>query len=127
MHVCHAAVCLRNHSAGEVPRASVEAPWAPASLVPGPNPAARAARTGSSGAAARAKASNGWGGSLPSGVGGSGHSVIPAPRTTRTQEERAASSVWLSRTLPHLIMSELADASGKSVRLLPVAIECCEG
>ena len=24
------------------------------------------------------------------------------------------SSVWLSRTLPHLIMSELADASGKS-------------
>ena len=25
------------------------------------------------------------------------------------------SSVWLSRTLPHPIMSELADASGKSV------------
>ena len=32
MHVCHAAVCLRDHSAGEVPRASVEAPWTPGPL-----------------------------------------------------------------------------------------------
>ena len=73
MHVCHVAVCRRKHSAGEMPCASVEAPWTPASLVPGSNPAARAAGTGSSGAAAReAKASNGWGGSLPSGVGGGG-------------------------------------------------------
>ena len=71
MCVC-VAVCLWSHSAGVVPRASVEAPWTPASLVPGSNPAARAAKTGSSGAAARAKASNGWGGSLPSGVGGGG-------------------------------------------------------
>ena len=47
-----------------------------------------------------------------------GHSVIPAPCTTRTQSERAASSVWLGRTLLHLIMSELADASGKSDPLL---------
>ena len=66
------ALYLRSHSAGVVPRALVEAPWTPASLVPGSNPAARAARTGSSGAAARAKASNGWGGSLPPGVGGGG-------------------------------------------------------
>ena len=72
MHVCHVAVCVRYPIAGEVPRASVEAPWTPASLVPGSNPAARAARSGSSGAAARAKASNGWGGNLPSGVGGGG-------------------------------------------------------
>ena len=71
-HVCHVAVCMGYPIAGEVPRASVEAPWTPASLVPASNPAARAARSGSSGAAARAKASNGWGGSLPSGVGGGG-------------------------------------------------------
>ena len=71
-HVCHVAVCMGYPIAGEVRRASVEAPWTPASLVPGSNPAARAARSGSSGAAARAKASNGWGGSLPSGVGGGG-------------------------------------------------------
>ena len=71
-HVCHVTVCMGYPIAGEVPRASVEAPWTPASLVPGSNPAARAARSGSSGAAARAKASNGWGGSLPSGVGGGG-------------------------------------------------------
>ena len=32
------AVCLWDHMSGEVPRASVEAPWAPASLVPGSNP-----------------------------------------------------------------------------------------
>ena len=43
-----------------------------------------------------------------------GHSVIPTPRTTRTQYERAASSVWLSRTLLHPIMSEPADAGGTS-------------
>ena len=42
-----------------------------------------------------------------------GHSVIPAPRTTETQEP-AASSVWLSRTLLNPIMSGLADASGTS-------------
>ena len=71
-HVCHVALCMGYPIAGEVPRASVEAPWTPASLVPGSNPAPRAARSGSSGAAARAKASNGWGGSLPSGVGGGG-------------------------------------------------------
>ena len=71
-HVCHVAVCMGYPIAGEVPRASVEAPWTPASLVPGSNSAARAARSGSSGAAARAKASNGWGGSLPWGVGGGG-------------------------------------------------------
>ena len=35
------------------------------------------------------------------------HSVIPAPRTTRTPSERAASSGWLSTTLLHPIMSEL--------------------
>ena len=71
-HVCHVAVCMGYPIAGEVPRAAVEAPWTLASLVPGSKPAARAARSGSSGAAARAKASNGWGGSLPSGVGGGG-------------------------------------------------------
>ena len=47
-HVCHVAVCMGYPIAGEVPRASVEAPWTPASLVPGSNPAARAARSGSS-------------------------------------------------------------------------------
>ena len=81
MHVCHVAVCLRKHISGEVPRASVEAPWIPASLVPGSNPTARAAETGSSGAAARAKASNGWGGSLPSGVGGGGAHCCRCPGT----------------------------------------------
>ena len=35
----------------------MEAPWIPAALVPGSNPTARAAE-------ARAKASNGWGGSV---------------------------------------------------------------
>ena len=64
MHVCHVAVCLWDHISGEVPRASVEAPWIPASLVPGSNPTARAARTGSSGAAARGaavcKGGGGW-------------------------------------------------------------------
>ena len=64
------AMCLWEHMSVEVPGASVEAPWTPASLVPSSIPTARAARTGLSGAAARAKASNGWGGSLPSGVGG---------------------------------------------------------
>ena len=48
MHLCHVAVCLWDHISSEVPRASVEAPWTPASLVPGSNPTARAARTGSS-------------------------------------------------------------------------------
>ena len=81
MHVCHVAVCLWDHISGEVPRASVEAPWIPAALVPGSNPTARAARTGSSGAAARAKASNGWGGSLPSGVGGGGAHCCRCPGT----------------------------------------------
>ena len=86
MHVCHVAVCLWYHISGEVPRASVEAPWipaslVPASLVPGSNPTARAARIGSSGAAARAKASNGWGGSLPSGVGGGGAHCCRCPGT----------------------------------------------
>ena len=57
------AVCLLCHSMGVVPCASVEAPWTPASLVPGSNPTARAAR---------AKASNGWGSSPPPGVGGGG-------------------------------------------------------
>ena len=47
-HVCHVAVCMGYPIAGEVPRASVEAPWTPASLVPGSIPAARAARSGSS-------------------------------------------------------------------------------
>jgi hypothetical protein len=41
-----------------------------------------------------------------------GHSVIPATCTTRSV--LSVLSVWLSRTLLHLIMSELADASGKS-------------
>ena len=81
MHVCHVAVCLWEHISSEVPRASVEAPWAPASLVPGSNPTAQAARTGSSGAAARAKANNGWGGSLPSGVGGGGAHCCRCPGT----------------------------------------------
>ena len=54
-------------SKGATPCASVEAPWTPAPLIPGSNPTVRAA-----GAAARAKASNGWGGSLPSCVGGGG-------------------------------------------------------
>ena len=45
----------------------MEAPWTPAPLVPSLNPAVRAA-----GAAARAEASNGWGGSLPSIGGGGG-------------------------------------------------------
>ena len=34
-HVCLVAVCMGHPIAGEVPRASVEAPWTPASLVPG--------------------------------------------------------------------------------------------
>ena len=55
----------------------MEAPWTPASLVPGSNPTARAA----SGAAARAKASSGWGGSLPSGVGGGGAHCCRRPGT----------------------------------------------
>ena len=45
----------------------MEAPWTPAPLAPGSIPAARAAR-----AAARAKASNGWGDNLPSSGGGGG-------------------------------------------------------
>ena len=74
MHVCHVAVCLWDHISGEVPRASVEAPWMPAALAPGSNPTARAAE-------ARAKASNGWGGSLQSGVGGGGAHCYRWPGT----------------------------------------------
>ena len=59
-HVCHVAVCMGYPIAGEVPRASVEAPWIPASLVPGSNPAARAARSGSSGSSGKGKQRVGW-------------------------------------------------------------------
>ena len=56
-----------------------------------------------------------------------GHSVVPAPRTTGTQKERAASSVWLGRTLLHRIMSEPADAGCKSgcCLLLGIVSGCC--
>ena len=62
MHVCHVAVCLWDHISGEVPRASVEAPWIPASLVPGSNPTARAARNRikRSGGSGKGKQQVGW-------------------------------------------------------------------
>ena len=39
------------------------------------------------------------------------HSVIPDPRTSRTEYEPAAFSTWPSRTRPRVIVSGLANTS----------------
>ena len=62
MHVCHVAVCLWDHISSEVPRASVEAPWTPAPLVPGSNPTcpSRQNRIKRSGGSGKGKQRVGW-------------------------------------------------------------------